>query len=217
MIMNPFRIVVLPLVPMKAMAKASLLLLALLGAGCSSDADDALVLPVETIAPDTTVQTQTTALETTVVETTIATTTTLSPEDAVRAAFEQFAEERINYFLDVPGGTDALELVTHEHFLQQIVDSFEARFEDGLVGALPADSVLSSEILSISFQDDSTATVIECFVDDTYFVNSATGEDLFEDPETYEDAYKVVRIDGKWLVRERVIVSNEQGVVGCAV
>lgn len=180
----------------------ALLLAALSASACGGD---------DTASPTTTTSSSTTTREAT------STTTAAADEDdaAVRTAYEAASQAFIEAAA-IPDPDHAALAATHTGpMLEQRRETLLGLQADGRVIRYPTPTQYRIEISSVEVEGD-VARLIACVVDDGERVDAATGTVIASGVGTVEWRAAMRRVDGRWLLAERLENERWEGVAGCA-
>lgn len=180
--------------------KRWLLVVALVGAGCSSSGES--VAPPTTVTPATTAPSTSTTAAPSTTSTTVETTTTLSEteiaEMEIEAVIEAWYEGEVDSTLGEPGYN--LELLV-DPIRQRVLDAYSARAENGQM-FVSLDSA-EVDVLEIQRQGQAAATATACARGGSRITDIATGDLIAEDDgRAFIGVFELLRVDGDWYVSD---------------
>jgi hypothetical protein len=166
--------------------------------------DDDATAPSTTVARPTTTERATTT-----------TSSSGADEAAVRAAYEAASQAFIDAAA-IPDPDHAALAATHTGpMLEQRRDTLLGLQADGRVIRYPTPSQYRIDITSVEIEGD-VARLIACVVDDGERVDAATGNVIASGVGTVEWRAALRRVEGRWLLAERLENQRWEGVAGCA-
>ena len=148
-----------------------------------------------------------------------ATTSSTTPSDAdeaeVRAAYEAASQAFIDAAAIPDPNHPALAATHTGPMLEQRRDTLLGLQADGRVIRYPSPSQYRIAITSIDIDGD-VARLVACVVDDGERVDAASGAVVASGVGTVEWRAAMRRVDGEWLLAERLENQRWEGVAGCA-
>lgn len=176
------------------------LLLALLGPACSSVDSTTGPTTIRSTAPTTT---------------TTADVAGTSPEHEIRQVVEEWYQVALELIEHPDPNDPRLGQYLTGDFLAGFRASLQTQLQDGTIGRLPPQSQSMLRVDEVTVDGD-VATITECVVDDGWLIDGATGEILNDRVVTRTRQVTTRRVDGRWRLAADEVISESDGVSGCA-
>ncbi len=134
----------------------------------------------------------------------------------VLAAYGRALDAMAEAALTSKASTPALAETFAEPMLDKLKNLFISRSLVGQAARKPEPSIESTTLLDLRFEDDGTATILECTVDDGIVFEIESGRIINDKVATLQRRAVLRLVGGTWKVTDLVNQGEAEGVTACA-